>query len=121
MDVAKIAGSSALLGQAGSNPGSVKESGASSFQARQPIEVEQQVRREQSRAELESSVSDILSRVQMVQRNLNFSVDDSTGQVVVKVIDGESGKLVRQIPSEELLELAERFDEMRSLMQETRA
>jgi len=46
----------------------------------------------------------------------DFSVDDSSGQVVVKVIDGESGKLIRQIPSEELLRLSERLEDMRSLL-----
>lgn len=56
------------------------------------------------------------SFVQDIQRNLDFSVDDSTGQVVVKVIDGDSGKLIRQIPSEELLRLSERLDDMRSLL-----
>ncbi len=61
------------------------------------------------------------SRVQSIQRDLNFSVDDSTGDVVVQVIDGDSGKVVRQIPSEEILRLTERLDEMRSLMFEAKA
>ncbi len=61
------------------------------------------------------------SQVQSIQRDLNFSVDDSTGDVVVQVIDGDSGKVVRQIPSEEILRLTERLDEMRSLMFEAKA
>lgn len=61
------------------------------------------------------------SFVQDIQRNLDFSVDDSSGQVVVKVIDGESGKLIRQIPSEELLRLSERLEDMRSLLFKTQA
>jgi len=61
------------------------------------------------------------SQVQSIQRDLNFSVDDSTGDVVVQVIDGDSGKIVRQIPSEEILRLTERLDEMRSLMFEAKA
>ncbi|MBA1275207.1 flagellar protein FlaG [Stutzerimonas azotifigens] len=59
--------------------------------------------------------------VQDIQRNLDFSVDDSTGQVVVKVMDGDSGKLIRQIPSEELLRLSERLEDMRSLLFKTQA
>ena len=43
------------------------------------------------------------------------------GDVVVQVIDGDSGKIVRQIPSEEILRLTERLDEMRSLMFEAKA
>lgn len=72
-------------------------------------------------ANLESAVSDIQSFVQAVKRGLEFSVDDSTGDVVVKVIDTDSGKLIRQIPSEELLKLAERLDDIRSLMFEAKA
>jgi flagellar protein FlaG len=61
-------------------------------------------------------VARIRAQVQTLQRNLNFSVDKSTGEVVVQVIDGDSGKMVRQIPSEDVLRLAERLDEMRSLL-----
>jgi flagellar protein FlaG len=42
-----------------------------------------------------------------VQRNLEFSIDDSTGAVVVKVIAKASGELIRQLPSEEALKLAQ--------------
>lgn len=70
---------------------------------------------------LDSAVSDIQSFVQGIRRNLNFSIDDATGEVVVKVIDAESGKVVRQMPSEEVLKLAARLDDVRSLMFETRA
>ncbi|MEE3516474.1 flagellar protein FlaG, partial [Pseudomonas aeruginosa] len=49
------------------------------------------------------------------------SIDDSSGQVVVKVIDGDSGEVVRQIPSEEVLKLAARLDDVRSVLFETRA
>ncbi|MBN0523686.1 flagellar protein FlaG, partial [Pseudomonas aeruginosa] len=47
---------------------------------------------------------------------LSFSLDDSTGRVVVKVTDSTSGEVIRQIPSEEALRLAERLDEARSLL-----
>lgn len=39
----------------------------------------------------------------------------------MKVIDTDSGKLIRQIPSEELLKLAERLEDIRSLMFEAKA
>ncbi|WCD82584.1 flagellar protein FlaG [Pseudomonas sp. TUM22785] len=70
---------------------------------------------------LESAVADIQSFVQTVKRGLDFNVDDSSGEVVVKVIDTDSGKLIRQIPSEELLKLAERLEDIRSLMFEAKA
>jgi len=73
----------------------------------------------------EVDVTEVVERiriqVQVLQRDLNFTVDDSTGKVVIRVLDGDSGKVVRQIPSEDILRLAERLDEMRSLLFEARA
>ncbi|WP_144957762.1 flagellar protein FlaG [Pseudomonas oryzihabitans] len=71
--------------------------------------------------DVESVVSGLKSKLQNDHRNLDFSVDDSTGEVVVKVIDGESGKLVRQIPTEEVLKLSKQLDDFRSLMFEAKA
>lgn len=66
--------------------------------------------------QVEEAVEKFESFVKDIQRNLDFSVDDSSGQVVVKVVDGDSGKLIRQIPSEELLRLSERLEDLRSLL-----
>ncbi len=44
-----------------------------------------------------------------VQRNLEFKVDDATQQVVMTIVDKESGDVIRQLPSEEALELAKRM------------
>ena len=66
--------------------------------------------------QVEEAVKKFESFVKDIQRNLDFSVDDSSGQVVVKVVDGDSGKLIRQIPSEELLRLSERLEDLRSLL-----
>ena len=44
--------------------------------------------------------------------NLKFSIDDETGQTIVRVTDMKTGELIRQIPSEELVELAKTLDRM---------
>lgn len=72
--------------------------------------------RDVSREQVESAVSTIQEFVQSVRRNVNFSVEDSSGRVVVKVTDASSGDVIRQIPSEEALQLAESLDEVRSLL-----
>ncbi len=117
MDVGKISATSAVPAQV---PSLRKEPGVSSFLPK-PDEVASRPAEEDVRDELGNAVTDLQSRMQNVQRDLNFSVDDSTGEVVVKVIDGESGKVVRQIPSEEVLKLAEQLDGVRSLMFEAKA
>ena len=69
-----------------------------------------------SRDQVESAVSTIQEFVQSVRRNINFSVEDTSGRVVVKVTDSNSGDIIRQIPSEEALQLAESLEEVRSLL-----
>ena len=69
-----------------------------------------------SARDVNAVVDQLKSFVKEAQRNLDFSVDDSSGQFVVKVMDGDSGKMIRQIPSEELLRLSEQLENMRSLL-----
>ncbi|TCD24679.1 flagellar protein FlaG [Pseudomonas sp. IC_126] len=103
---------------AGSPPSLLKEAGFSASDKLQPSIAPEKVEEQESTADL---VEKLRSQMQNIQRDLSFSVDDSTGDVVVRVIDGESGKIVRQIPSEEILRLTERLDEMRSLLFEAKA
>lgn len=65
---------------------------------------------------IEEAVTSIQNFVQNIRRDLNFSLDDSSGRVVVKVTDSVSGEVIRQLPTEEALRLAERLDEARSLL-----
>lgn len=118
MDVGKITGGTASPAVTGSSPSLLKESGFSSFDKLQKSEKDEEAKGLENMTDL---VERFRSQVQSIQRDLSFSVDDSTGDVVVKVIDGDSGKVVRQIPSEEILRLTERLDEMRSLMFEVKA
>lgn len=49
------------------------------------------------------------SHVQNLHRSLRFSVDQNSGDTVVKIVDSETNQVIRQIPSEELLVIAERM------------
>jgi flagellar protein FlaG len=71
---------------------------------------------EPKRDELQKAVTDIQEFVQAAQRNLDFSIDDSTGRVVVKVIATETGLVIRQIPSEAALKLAQSLSDASSLL-----
>ena len=44
--------------------------------------------------------------------NLHFSVHQPTGRTMVRVINKETGALIREIPSKEILDLAAKLDEM---------
>jgi flagellar protein FlaG len=41
--------------------------------------------------------------------NLNFSVNQSSGQIVISVVDKDTGEVIREIPPEVLQDLATRF------------
>ena len=44
--------------------------------------------------------------VKQLDRNLEFAVDESSGRVIITVREPETGKIIRQIPPEELLVIA---------------
>lgn len=67
-------------------------------------------------ASLGEAVASIKDFVQTIRRDLNFDLDDSSGKMVVKVTDRSTGEVVRQIPTEEALRLAENLEEARSLL-----
>ncbi|XVO85839.1 flagellar protein FlaG [Pseudomonas palleroniana] len=67
-------------------------------------------------SDLKQAVADIRKFVQDAQRNLEFSIDDSTHQVVVKVIATDSGEVIRQIPSEAALKLAQSLHDASSVL-----
>jgi len=60
---------------------------------------------------IKSAVASISEYVQSINRELQFTIDEDTERTVVKVIDGLSGELIRQIPDEVFLELARRLNE----------
>ena len=67
-------------------------------------------------SKLKTAVQEIEKFVQSVKRNLEFSIDESSGKVVVKVIASETGEVVRQIPSEEALKLADNLSNAGSVL-----
>jgi flagellar protein FlaG len=50
------------------------------------------------------------------QKSLKFHLHEDTGQIFVQVIAKEDGRVIREIPSEELLDLETRIDEMTGVL-----
>jgi flagellar protein FlaG len=48
--------------------------------------------------------------VSIAASDIKFSIDQDSGRTVVKVVDRETKDVIRQIPSEEMLELAKALD-----------
>jgi flagellar protein FlaG len=49
---------------------------------------------------------------EIFNRRLDFRVDEETNRVVVKVVDTTTDKVIKEIPSEQLLQLAAKIQEM---------
>ena len=59
--------------------------------------------------------------VSSMGRNLNFSVDEATGYNVVRVVNPDTGELIRQLPSEELLKISRDFQRLNNVLVSQRA
>jgi flagellar protein FlaG len=62
---------------------------------------------EPSPQQLRQAVDSINRAVRQSSSNLEFSIDPGTKRPVVKVVDIETGDVIRQIPSKEILAIAE--------------
>lgn len=56
--------------------------------------------------QVEAAVSRMNEYIQNTQRDLRFSIDEDSGETVVKVLDRQTEEVIRQIPDEVFLELA---------------
>lgn len=71
--------------------------------------------------QVRSAVAEIEKFLSNGRRNLEFSTDEESGKVVVKVIASETGELIRQLPSEEALRIANSLSDANSLLFDAKA
>ncbi|MDR0672678.1 MAG: flagellar protein FlaG [Zoogloeaceae bacterium] len=68
-----------------------------------------------TRQKLQEGVKELREFVKPYNTSLDFSVDEESGELVVKVTDNETGDVIRQIPSEDALKLAQALDTLNGL------
>ena len=64
-----------------------------------------------SNHELTKAVSKLNDYVQNISRTLSFSIAENTGRTIIRVYDSETDELIRQIPPEQTISLAENLNE----------
>lgn len=92
------------------------------------INTENQVNSEQeekqapklSPAEVTETVEEMNAFLHNMQRNLSFTIDEQSGQSVILVKDTESDEIIRQIPSEELVVLRNKMDDVVGILFDTK-
>lgn len=70
---------------------------------------------------LQEAVDKMNRQIQQVTREVHFSVDKSSDRVVIKVIDHQTKEVIRQIPSEEILSMAEELDKLSGMLLKEKA
>lgn len=108
------------------NPSAVKAKSSSAVQAYQAEQVKEGGKvlpsgsekvAEVSKEQVKEAVSKLNDYVQSTERTLDFQLDEDSGQTVIKVFDKQSSELIRQIPDELALTLAQKLnDEEPSLL-----
>ena len=96
--VARASGSDAAVNRAGGQQVAEKTIRTAST-APEPVEREA--------PEVKAAVESVRKFVNGMQRDLQFTVDEDSGRTIITVIDSEDGRVVRQIPSEEVLQIAD--------------
>lgn len=85
-------------------------------QITEQIQQEQAVAQEVDKKQEQEAVEEVASKLQefvnLIDKKLQFSVDEDSGRQVVRVTDKLSGDVIRQIPSEEVLRLARNLSDL---------
>ena len=71
--------------------------------------------------DLEETVAQIQNTVDRIDSQVQFSVEEDLNRVVVKVVERDSGELIRQFPPEEVLRVQRFFDEQSGILIEEEA
>ncbi|MBE0351612.1 flagellar protein FlaG [Pseudoalteromonas lipolytica] len=82
-------------------------------QAERSVQAEQKTgeKDELGRDQLEKMAQQLQDFMGEMNRSLQFQVDEESGRDVIKVVDKNSGELIKQYPSEEVLSLVAKLSE----------
>lgn len=71
--------------------------------------------------DLERAIGAVNEMLDPMARGLQFSVDESTGSTIVRLVDKETNEVLRQIPSKEMLSIARALDRVQGLLVDAKA
>lgn len=71
--------------------------------------------------EMQKVVAELSDMMAVMRKGLAFKIDEDSGLNIVSVMDVESGDVIRQIPNEEALKLAQKLSEVTGLLMKTEA
>lgn len=70
----------------------------------------------ESEEQIKQAIQKIQGTVDNLAHNLRFSIDEDTGRTIIKVMDAHTEEVIRQIPTEEAIEIARTLDKVQGLL-----
>jgi flagellar protein FlaG len=74
-----------------------------------------------SAEEIKQDLDAINTQLRSMNSSIQFIIDGKSNDVVVKIVDENTGKVIRQIPSDEVISMREHLKEMSGLFVEEKA
>lgn len=74
-----------------------------------------------TREQVEQAAARVADVLRGTTSRLQIEIDPDLHKAVIKILNGESGEIIRQIPAQELLDLAKHLDEPKGLLVRERA
>jgi flagellar protein FlaG len=107
-----------LVSATGNDPASLVSTGSTSNNP-MPLRDSDSGQKEKAAelAQIEAMAAEFQENLNVLHNvNLRFSVHHASGQVMVAVTDEDTGKIIREIPSREMLDLSAKIDKMMGLI-----
>ena len=96
---------------------SLRSTGATEFAATPPVSEKTPANQPPaSEAQLQSAVKAANDFIKPITNAVEFSLDEDSERMVVKVMDIATKEVIRQIPSEEMLAIAQALDKIQGLL-----
>ena len=73
-------------------------------------------KQQENEAEVIKAIEKANSHIRTYDRRMEFSIHDETKQIMVKVIDTENDSVIREIPSEKVLDMVARMWELAGIL-----
>lgn len=119
MQIGSINNAAPVVTRAAEQPAAQASAAALPAQAAAAVQTEAAVTQAAavpSTEQLQEAIKSINRTLKGVNQDLEFSIDSDTRRTILKVVDQQTGEVIRQLPSEEALEIAKALDRLQGLL-----
>jgi len=74
-----------------------------------------------SAEKIDAVAAEVQIQLKRLNTEMRFDVDNESRETTVRIVDAETGEVIRQIPSEDLLALRDRMDDLIGALYDSKA